>query len=296
MAIGFTCVGGYLGSGKTTLLNDLLATASGQRYAVVVNDFGDINIDASLIASHDGDTIELSNGCICCSLAGDFGEVMADIASREPPVDHVIVEVSGVGDPWQLTPWGQTPGFDLCGVVVVIDLERAGQLTSDKFVGDTVRKQLEQADLIVATKADLLDADAVPDRLALVASHSGSPVFVAPFDLALVVADYTAASRSSSVTVSPHALHKTISVRADQTTIAEIDDVVAVLRRAPAGVVRAKGITAGHIVQMVGRRIETTPVATDTTNTGLVIIASPTVDQSDFEKWATMLRGSGSTG
>ena len=67
----FTVIGGFLGSGKTTLLNRLLAEPGGARYAVLVNDFGRLNIDATLIRKHGGDTIALANGCICCSLAGD---------------------------------------------------------------------------------------------------------------------------------------------------------------------------------------------------------------------------------
>jgi len=71
-----TVLGGYLGAGKTTLLNHLLASADGERIAVLVNDFGSIDIDAELVQSHDGDTIQLANGCICCSLAEGFAQAM----------------------------------------------------------------------------------------------------------------------------------------------------------------------------------------------------------------------------
>ena len=74
--IPLTVIGGYLGAGKTTLLNQLLRHNAGRRLAVVVNDFGSINIDAALITEHDGETMSLANGCICCSLASGFLTVL----------------------------------------------------------------------------------------------------------------------------------------------------------------------------------------------------------------------------
>lgn len=94
-----TVIGGYLGAGKTTLLNHLLANTAGLRAAVVVNDFGDVDIDADLVASHDGDTIQLANGCLCCTLAGGFAEVMGGLRARAEDLDHVLIEASGVADP-----------------------------------------------------------------------------------------------------------------------------------------------------------------------------------------------------
>ena len=92
----FTVIGGYLGAGKTTLINNLLSDSTIGRLAIVVNDFGEINIDESLILSHDGDTISLTNGCICCSLTDGFAETLTQIRDRSNDIDRVIVEVSGV--------------------------------------------------------------------------------------------------------------------------------------------------------------------------------------------------------
>ena len=83
--IPLTVIGGYLGAGKTTLLNQLLRKNAGRRLAVVVNDFGSINIDASLIAEHDGETMSLTNGCICCSLANGFHSALIAAAGAARP-------------------------------------------------------------------------------------------------------------------------------------------------------------------------------------------------------------------
>lgn len=95
----FTVIGGYLGAGKTTLLNNLLTQAEGLRAAVLVNDFGDVNIDASLITVHDGDTISLANGCMCCSLSSGFAPAINAILERADRLDAIIVEASGVAEP-----------------------------------------------------------------------------------------------------------------------------------------------------------------------------------------------------
>jgi G3E family GTPase len=151
----FTVIGGYLGAGKTTLLNNLLTQAKGLRAAVVVNDFGDVNIDASLIAAHDGETISLANGCMCCSLSGGFASTIAAILARVDSLDAVIVEASGVAEPGKIAQYGQMFGLPLDGVLVVVDAEQVRTQATNKYVGDTVLRQLGQADLILLNKIDL---------------------------------------------------------------------------------------------------------------------------------------------
>lgn len=153
MGVRLTILGGYLGAGKTTLLNGLLGSAAGAKVAVVVNDFGSINIDRRLIRSETADTIDLTNGCICCTMRDGSAEVMASLAQRD--LDHVVVEVSGVGDPQALASWGSFPGYSHGQTVVCVDSTAAGRLLTDDFVGDTVFRQLAAADLFVLTKTDL---------------------------------------------------------------------------------------------------------------------------------------------
>lgn len=154
--ISVTVIGGYLGAGKTTLVNHILRNAD-SRIAVLVNDFGDINIDESLIESNDGDTMSLSNGCICCSLVDGFASALNTIKELEPRPDRLVIEASGVADPASIAAYGHAPGLAMDAVVVVVDAETIRRKSRDKYVGDTVIGQLRSADILVMNKIDLLE-------------------------------------------------------------------------------------------------------------------------------------------
>jgi G3E family GTPase len=94
-----TLIGGFLGAGKTTLLNSLLMQGDGRRIAVLVNDFGELNIDARLVVKVEGQTVELANGCICCSIRDDLVAGVAQLLAAEPRPEHLLIETSGVSDP-----------------------------------------------------------------------------------------------------------------------------------------------------------------------------------------------------
>jgi G3E family GTPase len=162
-ALPFTVIGGYLGAGKTTLLNNLLSQAGGLRAAVLVNDFGEINIDAELITGHDGDAISLANGCICCSLSNGFAVAIGEVLKRAEKLDHVIVEASGVAEPGKIAQYGQMYGLPLDGVLVVVDAEQIKTQADNKYVGDTVLRQLAQADVLLLNKRDLVSGEAIED-------------------------------------------------------------------------------------------------------------------------------------
>lgn len=156
--VPLTVIGGYLGAGKTTVLNHLLHHNAGLRLALVVNDFGDISVDADLLGSAHGEIVALANGCICCSLADGLATVLADLRGRADTIDHVIIEASGVSDPVKIAHYGTAFGFALQGVIVVADAEQIRRQSSDKYVGDTVVRHLRNADLVVLNKTDLVDA------------------------------------------------------------------------------------------------------------------------------------------
>lgn len=156
-----TVIGGFLGAGKTTYLNHLLRAASG-RYAVLVNDFGAVNIDAALIAKHDGETMTLANGCVCCSIGSGFLDTLGRVLDSGTTFDHIIIEASGVGDPWRIAEIALVePGLRLNAVIVLADASRIATLLDDARVGDTVRGQFDRANLVLLTKADLLDRAAM---------------------------------------------------------------------------------------------------------------------------------------
>lgn len=157
-------IGGYLGSGKSTLVNRLLAGVLPGRIAVVVNDFGSVNIDADLIASASGDTVELTNGCICCQISDDAARTMSALAARGD-LDHVLCEVSGVGDPGQLAAWRDFPGFSPGPVLVCADATAVRRLLRDEYVGDTVRRQLTAAEVVLVTKTDLVPPAGAEDAV-----------------------------------------------------------------------------------------------------------------------------------
>jgi G3E family GTPase len=176
----FTVIGGYLGAGKTTLLNHLLTNARGLRVAVLVNDFGSVNVDAALLRSHDGETIDLANGCLCCSLVNGFAQAIGAIRDRSDTLDHMVIEASGVADPGKIAQYGQMYDLPLDGIVVVVDAEQVRTQAENKYVGDTVLRQFTQADLIVLNKTDLVSADVLADlRTWLSELAPGTPIIEA---------------------------------------------------------------------------------------------------------------------
>ncbi|NBR90236.1 MAG: GTP-binding protein, partial [Rhodobacteraceae bacterium] len=150
-----TVLGGYLGAGKTTLLNRLLAEDHGQRIMVMVNDFGAINIDASLITAADGDTLTLSNGCVCCTMGSDLFMAMGDALDRRPRPDHLVIEASGVADPAKIADAARTePEMSYGGIAVVVDAENWPALADDPLIGAQLQDQVRVADMLLISKAE----------------------------------------------------------------------------------------------------------------------------------------------
>ena len=160
-----TLLAGYLGSGKTTLVNHVLAHANGLRIAVMVNDFGDLPIDASLIDAEDDDIIQLSGGCVCCSYGNDLTRALANLQTLAVRPEHVLIECSGVALPRPVKgSLSLIPGLYYDGTVGLIDGSQVTQQLSDRYIGDTVERQIQQSDMLFINKIDLL----TPEQLSTV--------------------------------------------------------------------------------------------------------------------------------
>jgi len=157
--VPFTVIGGFLGAGKTTLVNHILTHSEGVRYALLVNDFGRVNIDEQLVASHDGQTMALSNGCICCSLADGFVKTMLLLMNQIDRFDHIVVETSGVAEPYKIMDFARLdPMLYPEGIVVLADAAEVTDRVQDPQIETVVRSQLACASLLLLNKIDTVDA------------------------------------------------------------------------------------------------------------------------------------------
>jgi G3E family GTPase len=160
-----TVLTGYLGAGKTTLLNRILSEPHGKKYAVIVNEFGEIGIDNDLVVGADEEVFEMNNGCICCTVRGDLVRILDGLMRRKGKFDAVIVETTGLADP---APVAQTFFVDenvgrktrLDAVVTVADAKWLSERLKD---APEAKNQIAFADVILVNKTDLVSADELRD-------------------------------------------------------------------------------------------------------------------------------------
>jgi G3E family GTPase len=156
--VPLTIIGGFLGSGKTSLINHILNHSTCRRVAVLVNDFGSINIDAKLIVSVQGETVSLANGCVCCTIRHDLLREVIKLLERDPLPDHIVIETSGVSRPVAVaeTFLSLTAQrlVDMHHMISMLDAD----LTVDPNAGygDLAFDQIKTADMVVINKTDLI--------------------------------------------------------------------------------------------------------------------------------------------
>ena len=152
-----TIITGFLGSGKTTLLNHILETFEDFKVAVLVNEFGDINIDSQFIVQLDENMIELTNGCICCSINDDLRNAVYRVLERRDNIDYLVVETTGVADPLPITlTFLGTELRDMTRLDSILTLVDAETFAPDVFDSQAAYSQIAYGDIIVLNKTDLV--------------------------------------------------------------------------------------------------------------------------------------------
>ena len=156
MGIPLTLISGYLGTGKTTLINNLLRTTK-KKIALLVNDFGDVNIDESLIEARTDSVLSIAGGCVCCSYGNELIETLESMNSNELLPDHIVLEASGIALPSKIIQTISLMDFlSFHGTVLLTDASRLRSQLNDLYISDTISLQIEQHDLLVLNKTDLL--------------------------------------------------------------------------------------------------------------------------------------------
>jgi G3E family GTPase len=294
--IPLTVLGGYLGAGKTTLLNRLLGQARGQRYGVVVNDFGAISIDEALIENREGETLSLRNGCICCSIRSDLGEALERLTNGRWQLDQVIVEASGTADPERVAATARNwPGYRWSGSFVVVDGEQGPTQIVDKFVGRHVAEQIAHANVLVLSKLDRMDeAGARAARSWLKKIAQNTPILKDIHALPEILCEGATLSQQAEMNeplrIESHAIRFEGKL--------DIDALVAALRAADGRILRAKGLVRNKeggdfVVQKVGPQVEILagrPGLPTLEYSDLVLLAERGFGSSAFASIETTLR------
>lgn len=274
-AIPATIISGFLGSGKTTLLNRIMVSDPKLRIAVMVNDFGQINIDASMIVNNNGQTIDLANGCICCSIADDLVGQLESLFREKNAPEYLLIEASGVSDPGRIARILNYPQFrgrlELDAILTVID---AGKLpTLEGELRQLAMTQLEAADIVILNKTDQASADelAIIKRDWLFPDSRVYETQYAHVPLPLIISTHihSAPDTGGDCSDEPHQhpgedhtnIFESVSWQSPQAV--NLKKLRAVIESLPTGIYRAKGIfltdelpNTPVVLQQVGSRID----------------------------------------
>jgi G3E family GTPase len=246
--IPVTLLSGFLGSGKTTMVNHVVTDSSGLRVAVVVNEFGELGIDSALISGEASGLIELRGGCVCCVNRGDLGRALTELVASGRPIDHILVEASGLTDPGPTIEALVSPALadkvSFSGTVSVID---AANFDRNLESAEAAYNQISYADLLVINKSDLVDGAAIDAiRSGLRRLNAEAPIIAAtnsaiPVETILGEKDWDL-GRSQPVPAGEHRPHELTAISLPISTPLALTKLTAWLESLPESVLRAKGI------------------------------------------------------
>lgn len=280
-----TIITGFLGSGKTTLINRMIASDALRRTAVVVNDFGALNIDAQLMVNlEDDQTIRLSNGCICCTIRDDLVSETAALLDRPEPPEAIIIETSGISDPIDVSlAFRDNDRLRIAAIITLIDAEQFNAVEAEHR--DLAWNQIGTADLVIVNKTDVAAeplVQQVHDYVRRVAPKARIIDAVqADVPLSLLLEDYEHLMPEDSAHHHAHddyfatwewQTDEPLSATALEHTLANL----------PVTIYRAKGIiytgVQRGVVQVVGRRVHIEYADDDTAGQSQIVLIGRQAD------------------
>ena len=242
MGIPLTLISGYLGTGKTTLINNLLRTTK-KRIALLVNDFGDINIDESLIEARTESVMSIAGGCVCCSYGNELIETLESMSSSDFLPDHIVLEASGIALPSKIIQTISLMNFlSFHGTVLLTDASRLQAQLNDVYISDTISLQIEQHDLLVLNKTDLLEQDELSNCIDILSKRFEIRKFLKTVNAYIEEKDMLLDFRpSAKIKLEKKQEHRFISSTIKPTGTINVDALRILLQNPVYNIERAKG-------------------------------------------------------